>query len=105
MSGSSTSTIFNDGGWNKNGGDFKSTAFGTLDRLFNDWYSTSNVPSTTCPNETDRFSVSSSVAHLNYPVGLLTAEEIVMAGVGGSSVSNRTNIYIYTIFSSFNILK
>ena len=49
----------------------------------------------TCPNETDRFSVSSSVAHLNYPVGLLTSDEIILAGVGGNN-GGTTTYYLYT---------
>ena len=60
------------------------------------YYFSYNVPSTACSNETDRFSVSSSVAHLNYPVGLLTADEIVMAGASGNSNSSNTSYYLYT---------
>ena len=55
-----------------------------------------NVPSTACPNEIDRFSVGSSVAHLNYPVGLLTADEIVMAGASGNSNTSNNTYYLYT---------
>jgi hypothetical protein len=84
-------------GWNPNGGDLSTKLyFGTLNRFKNNWYSTSNAPSVACPNETDRFSVSSSVAHLNYPVGLLTADEIVMAGASGSSNSYNKTYYLYT---------
>ena len=62
----------------------------------NGWYSTSNVPRLTCPNETDRFSVGSTVAHLNYPVGLLTGDEVVLAGAGGNSFSQNKSYYLYT---------
>ena len=50
----------------------------------------------TCPNETDRFMVSSSIAHLNYPVGLLTSDEIVMAGATGSSGIDNISFYLHT---------
>ncbi len=82
------------GGWNPNGGALtKYLYFISINR---NWYSTTNVPSTTCPNETDRFSVSSNVAHLNYPVGLLTFDEIIMAGARGRSYADNTSYYLYT---------
>ena len=77
--------IYEQSGWNPSGGDLtKNIYFGPLNRAHNEWYSDTNVPTILCPNETDRFSVSSSIAHLNYPVGLLTADEIVMAGASGT---------------------
>ena len=92
-----SSSKYEQSGWNPNGGDLtKELYFGTWNRYRNDWYSTTNVPSTACPNETDRFSVGSSVAHLNYPVGLLTADEIVMAGASGSLTISNTSYYLYT---------
>ena len=71
-------------------------SFGTSNRLYNSWYSTTNVPSVECTNERNSFSVSSSVAHLDYPVGLLTADEIVMAGVAGISNTANNTYYLYT---------
>ncbi len=94
-----SSNTYTQSGWNPNGGGLTTYLyFGTYNRFSNSWYSTSNVPSMTCPNETDRFSVSSSVAHLNYPVGLLTADEIILAGVGGVGGNNAGTLtyYLYT---------
>ena len=62
----------------------------------NNWYSTTNVPSVVCPNETDRFSVGSNVARINYPVGLLTADEVIMAGAPGNLTTSNTSYYLYT---------
>ena len=92
-----SSDKYEQSGWNPNGGSLSTTLyFGTNNRVDNSWYSTTNVPSMTCPNETDRFSISSSVAHLNYPVGLLTADEIVMAGAAGNSYTDNQTYYLYT---------
>ena len=97
VSGNTSYPTYQESGWNPSGGDLtKYLYFGTWDRNINNWYSTSNVPSTACPNETDRFSVGSSVAHLNYPVGLLTADEIVMAGASGNSNTSNNTYYLYT---------
>ena len=86
---------YQESGWNPNGGDLaKDVCFGIMNRVFNNWYSTTNVPTVNCPNEVDRFSVSSSIAHLNYPVGLLTIDEIVMAGASGNSGVNNTTYYL-----------
>ena len=91
VTGNTSSPTYQESGWNPNGGDLtKYLYFGTWNRYNNNWYSTTNVPSTTCPNETDRFSMSSSVAHLNYPVGLLTVDEIIMAGAAGTGNRNST---------------
>lgn len=38
-----------------------------------------------CTNETDRFSMSNSKAKLQYPIGLLSAPELSLAGYGRSS--------------------
>ena len=96
-SGNSSYPTYQESGWNPNGGDLtKKLYFGTFNRFKNNWYSTSNVPSTICPNETDRFSVSSSIAHLNYPVGLLTADEIIMVGAAGNLSGSYASHYLYT---------
>ena len=97
VSGDTSIPTYLESGWNPNGGDLtKYLYFGSMDRYNNNWYSTTNVPSMTCPNETDRFSVSSSIAHLNYPVGLITADEIILSGIGGTNGSNITSFYLYT---------
>ena len=47
----------------------------------------------TCPNITDQFKVGNSDAKLNYPVGLLTTDEIIMAGTASST--NNSSYYLY----------
>ena len=54
-------------------------------------------PSVTCPNKNDAFTVSDTTkgnGALNHPVGLLTADELTMAGSGYSGYS--TSSYLYT---------
>ena len=53
-------------------------------------------PSLTCPDSNDAFTVSSANGNgaLTYPVGLLTADELTLAGSGYSSYS--TSSYLYT---------
>ena len=53
-------------------------------------------PSLTCPDSNDAFTVSSSNGNgsLTYPVGLLTADELTLAGSGHSSYSATS--YLYT---------
>ena len=104
VTGNTSYPTFSGSGWNPNGNSWNPNGaratqylyFGSWDRYQNNWYSTTNVPSTACPNETDRFSVSSSVAHLNYPVGLITLDEIVMAGMGGSTNDQNVSYYLFT---------
>ena len=57
---------------------------------------TNKAPSVTCSNTNDSFTVSSSNGNgaLTYPVGLLTADEMTMAGSGNSGYS--TSAYLYT---------
>ena len=54
-------------------------------------------PSVECPNESrDGFTVSTSSGgngKLTYPVGLLTADEVMLAGGGNA---NNSNYYLYT---------
>ena len=96
-------------GWNPEGGNLSTYLyFGTNDRVYNsNWYSTTNVPTVkntgsvpniACPNETDRFTVSSANGNgaLTYPVGLLTADEVIMAGARGNSGTSNDTYYLYT---------
>ena len=57
--------------------------FGSLERF--------NIPSLKCPNELDKYSVSNGT--IENPVGLITADEIVLAG--GNS-NNNSSYYLYT---------
>ena len=93
-----SSNTFTQSGWNPGGGSLSTYLyFGTWNRYQNSYYSTTNVPSVACPNETDRFTVSNTNGNgaLTYPVGLLTADEIIMAGEGGNNESTAT-YYLYT---------
>ena len=51
------------------------------------------IPSLKCSQENDRFKVSSESAKLNYPVGLILADEVALAG-GKSGLAN-SNYYLY----------
>ncbi len=80
-------------GWNPNGGSLSTFLYFETRNRFNNgsWYSTTNVPVTICERELDQFRVNNSKAPLNYPIGLLTADEVIMAGASGnSSISNYT---------------
>ena len=84
-------------GWNPNGGSVTTDInFNTNTRFSNgNWYSTTNKPTFACPNETDRFSVGNNNAKLKYPVGLLTADEIILAGAAGNSSTSNSSYYLY----------
>ena len=95
VEGNTSYATFLNSNFNPNGGDLtKNINFGTSNRVRNNWYSTTNVPSLTCPNEIDRFSVGNTRAHLNYPVGMLTADELVLAGANHDGWTN-SNYYLY----------
>ena len=58
---------------------------------------TNKSPILTCPTDSDKFiSKKSSIGNktLDYPVGLITADEIVMAG--GKYLTNNSSYYLYT---------
>ena len=79
-------SIYKLNSWDK---DYSGTGhlnFGPYDRVWN-----SRGPTTTCPNINDSFTVSSENGNgdLTYPVALLTADEIMLAGRGGG-------YYLYT---------
>ena len=98
-------TTFDKSGWNPNGGSLSSLVpFSVNSRIGNGWFSTTNVPRMTCPNETDRFSVSSSIAHLKYPVGLLTSDEAILAGLAGRGGLGAYNNSYYLYTKSYDIL-
>ncbi len=94
-----TGNTFSTSGWNPNGGSLENYLyFNTRTRAYNnDWYSTSNVPSMTCPNKTDRFSVNNRSAQLKYPVGLLTLDEVIMAGFSGNINTDINKSYFLYI--------
>ena len=63
-------TITSKNGWNPNGGSTTSDLY---------FKNSSTNYSLACTNETDRFSVSNNKAKLTYPVGLLSAPEVLLA--------------------------
>ncbi len=84
-------------GWNPSGGSLSTTiCFGTRNRVWNSWYSTTNVPVTTCEREIDSFRVNNSQAPLTYPIGLLTADEVIMGGASGNGSTVNSTYYLYT---------
>ena len=95
-SSSSTQTV----AWTSTGG----FNYGALGRLSNN-----KVPILTCPTASDKFTVNISNGNgaLTYPVGLITADEVAMAG--GKYNANNTTYYLYTnqtywLGSSFRFL-
>ena len=73
---------YSESGWNSNGGN-KQLHFGSYGRKSN--------PSVACPRNIDKFSVSSTIGNgaLDYPVGLLTSDELILAGGSGNDSANR----------------
>mgnify|MGYP001632764604 FL=1 len=74
--------------WTSTGATYYYGAFGRLN--------SNKKPILTCPTASDKFTVNASNGNgaLTYPVGLITADEVAMAG-GNSRTSNST-YYLYT---------
>ncbi len=89
---------FTNSGWNPKGGNLSTGLyFEAWNRwLNNNWYSDDNVPSFECNNITDKFSVNNEYAKLKYPVGLITADEIILAGASGNELTVNRDYYLYT---------
>jgi len=81
-------SIYNLGGFNPNGGSTTGDRiiFSNYNRFFN-----TKVPSLTCSRNIDKFTVDEGNGNgdLNYPVGLLTIDEMMLAGAT-ANVSNTT---------------
>ena len=79
------------GGWNQNGGSMRKYLYftGKL-RGYN------HTPKLNCTREIDIFTVSNSIGNgkLTYPVGLLTADEVMYAG--GRNISSNSTFYLFT---------
>ena len=85
-------SIYQLNGWEPDGGSLRSNLyFGAYGRVY-----VTHTPSLSCSRATDRFTVSTSNGNgaLNYPVGLLTADEIMLAG--GKNGTSNSNYYLYT---------
>lgn len=75
----------------KSGDGYKldsTTYYGTYNRLVN-----KRTPSLKCSGDNDKFRVSNASAKLDYPIGLILADEVALAG-GVCGVAN-TNYYLY----------
>ena len=83
-------SINSKGGWDPNGGN-SNLYFSAYNRV-----RSISSPSLTCSRDIDKFTTSSSNGNgkLDYPVGLLTADEIMFAG-GKGGISNNS-YYLYT---------
>jgi len=83
-SASSTQTA----AWTSTGATYYYGAYGRLDK--------SKSPVLTCPTVSDKFTVNTSNGNgaLTYPVGLITADEVVMAG--GVYGKSNSSYYLYT---------
>ena len=78
-------------GWNPNGGRLNSLLTYSAYERFR-----TGTPTLTCSNKNDSFTVTESAignGALTYPVGLLTADEIILAG---GTNSDNTSYYLYT---------
>ena len=87
-------------GFNPNGGSLSGYLyFDNYNRANN--MSIVNIPKMTCSNEFDRFSLSNNKAKLKYPVGLLTSDEIILAG--GKMGTANNSFYLYTGFNYWSM--
>ena len=81
-------------GWNPNDGDvIKNLVFSSTLVTFSN-----ETSPLTCSRELDRFTVSSSLGNgaLTYPVGLITSDEVILAGGESGSEGDNTTYYLYT---------
>ncbi|CDE73468.1 unknown [Clostridium sp. CAG:451] len=70
------------------------TQYGPYNRLF-----IKNSPSLKCSQDNDKFRVSGTSAKLDYPVGLILADEVALAG--GNLNSVNSNYYLYNASNYF----
>ena len=96
-------SIYSKGGWNPNGGvttegdELPYLIFSGIGRIGGLLYAVPN-PSLSCSRDIDKFTTSSSNGNgsLTYPVGLLTADEVMLAGAGGANGGANNSYYLYT---------
>ena len=84
-----------------NDGTYRNTGYGVTPTMYSyprfyNWNGSSISPSLTCPQANDKFSVTTVKGNgdLSKPVGLITADEVSMAG--GRTSSQNTLYYLYT---------
>ena len=82
-------------------GTYRNTGYGITPTMygytrFYNWNGSSISPSLNCPQANDKFSVTTTKGHgkLSNPVGLITADEVSMAG--GKMGAQNTLYYLYT---------
>ena len=85
----------------KGDGTYKNTGYGITLTMYGhtriyDWNGNATGPILTCPQANDKFTVSTSTGNgkQTKPIGLITADEVNMAG--GKSRSNNPLYYLYT---------
>ena len=89
-------------GWSENGNISNDLYYGAYVRNRRTF-----EPSVTCINKNDAFTVNDTTngnGALNYPVGLLTADELTMAGSGKSGYSTQSYLYTKTKIASLSPL-
>lgn len=103
-------SIYSLGGFNPNGGttyieggDDDISRASLLHSFFEKFMSETPTPSLSCSRNVDRFTVSSSNGNgaLDYPVGLLTADEILLAGIDNQGVSSNSD-YLFANVTFWN---
>ena len=85
----------------KGDGTYKNTGYGITPTFygytrFYDWNGNATGPTLSCPQANDKFTFSTSTGNgkLTKPIGLITADEVNMAG--GKSESRNMLYYLYT---------
>jgi len=81
------------------GGAYTGTGYGTNQTYYAPWYRimANKIPTLKCANKNDRFTVSDfniGNGALTYPLGLITIDEISLAG--GVYANNNSSYYLYT---------
>ena len=84
-----------------NSGAYRNTGYGNTPTIygyerFYSWDGAAKGPRLTCPQANDKFSVSTTTGNgaLTYPIGLITADEVNMAG--GKTSAQNTLYYLYS---------
>ena len=67
---------------------YQNTQYSAFMRIFN-----SSIPSLKCAQANDRFKVSNESAKLDYPVALITADEVALAGGVADKGNNKSYLY------------
>ena len=74
----------------------QNTAYGAYERLYSN-----SLPSLKCIQDTDKFSITNENAKLDYPISLITADEIAYAG--GVTDKENKKFYLYNGKNSYTI--